>query len=290
MSGDRRAPLRRLAGGPGRATPSPIGADAAVAKRFVKVVHRPGAVQTEIRIGHPGLPRQIEDFHAVSVMAAILGGLFNSRLNMKLREEKGYTYGAGAGFDLRRAARAVRRAGRREHRGHRSRGHGPPGRARADPRRDRVTDAELRRPATSSSACSRCGSRRRARSSGRSPGSFVHELPDDELASYRPAIEAVSIDDVLAARAGPPRTSIRPRSSSSATRTRSASQIEAAGFGRVEVERDEGPVMEGPIEGVHAELGPVNSEETGPAAGAAEPPDDSTDAGGEGRNEPGSGD
>ena len=44
------------------------------------------------------------DFHAVSVMAAILGGLFNSRLNMKLREEKGYTYGAGAGFDMRRGA------------------------------------------------------------------------------------------------------------------------------------------------------------------------------------------
>ena len=39
-----------------------------------------------------------------SVMSAILGGLFNSRLNMRLREEKGYTYGAGAGFDLRRGA------------------------------------------------------------------------------------------------------------------------------------------------------------------------------------------
>jgi hypothetical protein len=37
-------------------------------------------------------------------MSAILGGLFNSRLNMKLREEKGYTYGAGAGYDMRRGA------------------------------------------------------------------------------------------------------------------------------------------------------------------------------------------
>jgi predicted Zn-dependent peptidase len=61
-------------------------------------------VQTEIRIGHRGLPRRIPDFHAVSVMSAILGGLFNSRLNMKLREEKGYSYGASAGFDLRRGA------------------------------------------------------------------------------------------------------------------------------------------------------------------------------------------
>ena len=77
---------------------------AASNERIVRVVHRPGSVQTEIRIGHRGLPRQIPDFHAVQIMSAILGGLFNSRLNMKLREEKGYTYGASAGFDLRRGA------------------------------------------------------------------------------------------------------------------------------------------------------------------------------------------
>ncbi len=82
----------------------PIVDRGAVERRFVKVIHRPGAVQTEIRIGHPGAPRRIADFHALSVMGAILGGLFNSRLNMKLREEKGYTYGAHAGFDLRRGA------------------------------------------------------------------------------------------------------------------------------------------------------------------------------------------
>ena len=76
---------------------SPVG-------RVIRVIHRPGSVQTEIRIGHRGLSRRIPDFHAVSVMSAILGGLFNSRLNMKLREEKGYTYGAGAGFDMRRGA------------------------------------------------------------------------------------------------------------------------------------------------------------------------------------------
>lgn len=72
--------------------------------RLVRVIHRPGAVQTEIRVGHRGLPRRIDDYHAVSVMSTILGGLFNSRLNMKLREEKGYTYGATAGFDMRRGA------------------------------------------------------------------------------------------------------------------------------------------------------------------------------------------
>jgi len=62
------------------------------------------------------VPRRIEDFHALSVMSAILGGLFNSRLNRKLREEKGYSYGASAGFDLRRAAVDHDRvAGRRLH-------------------------------------------------------------------------------------------------------------------------------------------------------------------------------
>src|SRR6476659_8532397 len=84
-----------------RAVPAIIDTGSTVG-RVVRVIHRPGSVQTEIRIGHRGLPRRIDDFHAVSVMSAILGGLFNSRLNLKLREEKGYTYGASAGFDLRR--------------------------------------------------------------------------------------------------------------------------------------------------------------------------------------------
>ena len=83
---------------------APITDTGSTVGRRVRVIHRPGSVQTEIRIGHRGLPRRIDDFHAVSVMSAILGGLFNSRLNMKLREEKGYTYGAGAGFDMRRGA------------------------------------------------------------------------------------------------------------------------------------------------------------------------------------------
>jgi len=91
----------RSAGAAGR---GPIDDTGRTGGRIVRVVHRPGSVQTEIRVGHAGLPRRIPDFHAVSVMSAILGGLFNSRLNMRLREEKGYTYGAGAGFDMRRGA------------------------------------------------------------------------------------------------------------------------------------------------------------------------------------------
>ena len=74
------------------------------APRRVVVVDRPGSAQSEVRVGHVGLPRRIDDFHAVAVMSVILGGLFNSRLQRLLREERGYTYGIGAGYDFRRSA------------------------------------------------------------------------------------------------------------------------------------------------------------------------------------------
>ena len=67
------------------------------------VVDRPGSVQSELRVGHVGIDRYAPDFFPAIVMAALLGGVFNSRLNRRLREELGYTYGARAGFDPRRA-------------------------------------------------------------------------------------------------------------------------------------------------------------------------------------------
>jgi zinc protease len=75
----------------------------AVAAGDVVLVDRPGSEQSEIRIGAVGLARGDEDEVPVLVMNAILGGLFNSRLNLNLREDKGWTYGAGSGFSLRRA-------------------------------------------------------------------------------------------------------------------------------------------------------------------------------------------
>jgi predicted Zn-dependent peptidase len=65
-------------------------------------VHRPGAAQSELRIGHIGLPRSTPDYHALLVMNMILGGQFVSRINMNLREEKGYTYGARTSFEFRK--------------------------------------------------------------------------------------------------------------------------------------------------------------------------------------------
>ena len=65
----------------------------------IYLVDKPGAAQSEIRIGMRSLPFDAAgDYYAATLMNFPLGGAFNSRVNMKLREEKGYTYGARAGF------------------------------------------------------------------------------------------------------------------------------------------------------------------------------------------------
>jgi zinc protease len=66
------------------------------------IVPREGAAQSELRIGHLAARRNTPDYPALLVMNALLGGQFVSRVNLKLREEKGYTYGARTGFDWRR--------------------------------------------------------------------------------------------------------------------------------------------------------------------------------------------
>lgn len=66
------------------------------------VVDRPGSVQSEIRVGHLGLPRNTPDYFPVLVMNAILGGAFSSRLNLNLRERHGFTYGVSSAFVMRR--------------------------------------------------------------------------------------------------------------------------------------------------------------------------------------------
>jgi len=235
--------------------------------RLVRVIHRPGSVQTEIRVGHRGVPRRIPDFHAVSVMSAILGGLFNSRLNMKLREEKGYTYGAGAGFDMRRGA--------------------GPFAARAAVNTDVTVPAiedmlaELTRIRETPVEASELAAARdfligvfplRFETAGAVVGALgslaVHGLGVEELVSYRAGIEAVDIEAVAAAardRLYVDDASIVLVGDVDAF----GPALEAAGLGRIAIERDEiagapGPMAEAP--------GPVDEDsETGPTAGAEEP-------------------
>jgi predicted Zn-dependent peptidase len=66
------------------------------------LVDRPGSVQSMVYAGHDAPSRRTPDYVPMTTMSLALGGMFNSRLNLKLREEKGYTYGAFCGFDCRR--------------------------------------------------------------------------------------------------------------------------------------------------------------------------------------------
>ena len=68
----------------------------------LNVVPRPGAPQSELRIGHVGVARSTPDYHALVAANMVLGGQFVSRINLNLREDKGFTYGARTSFDFRR--------------------------------------------------------------------------------------------------------------------------------------------------------------------------------------------
>jgi zinc protease len=70
----------------------------------IYLVDRPGAAQSVLNIGSVGVPRSTPDYYALQVLNTILGGQFVSRVNLNLREDKGYTYGARTSYDFRRAA------------------------------------------------------------------------------------------------------------------------------------------------------------------------------------------
>jgi predicted Zn-dependent peptidase len=164
-------------------------------------IDRPAAAQSELRIGHVGLARSTPDYHAVLVLNMILGGQFVSRLNMNLREDKGYTYGARTSFEFRRGpgpfifqtsvqsavtADAVREvfAELRMIRGERP-----------------VTPAEL---ALGRAALTRGYARNfeTAEQLGRAAAQLVlYELPDDYFTTFVPRVMAVTEADVTRAAA-----------------------------------------------------------------------------------------
>jgi predicted Zn-dependent peptidase len=214
-----------------------VSSESAINSLVIKLLDRPGSVQTEIRVGHVGVPRRIEQFAALSVMSAILGGLFNSRLNMKLREEKGYTYGASAGFDPRRGAGpfSARVAVNTEVT--------VPAvvellaeldRIRQEP----VTAAELAAARDFLVGVFPLRFETPGPVVGALGGIVVHDLPDNELATYRPRIEAVSAADVQAvaeARIHPDRAAVVMVGDAA----RIARELEAAAIGSVEVIRED---------------------------------------------------
>lgn len=74
---------------------------AASVERRVILVHRAGAVQSEVRIGHVGASRSTPDYYPLSIANMVLGGMFTSRLNLNLREKHGFTYGVRSRFTFR---------------------------------------------------------------------------------------------------------------------------------------------------------------------------------------------
>lgn len=97
--------LERLLGdwAPGEVPPDWQGGVSPTRPRLT-VVDRPDAPQSVVRVFGGAPPRSSSDRAALSLLEIVLGGSFTSRLNFKLREEKGFTYGASAGFNFYRKA------------------------------------------------------------------------------------------------------------------------------------------------------------------------------------------
>lgn len=81
-------PARRLS-----PPPAPVAGD-------LELVHRPGSVQSQIRLTAPGLDRTDERYTAFQLANLVFGGYFSSRWMENVREDKGYTYGAHSGQEF----------------------------------------------------------------------------------------------------------------------------------------------------------------------------------------------
>lgn len=201
--------------------------------RSVHIVHRPGAVQSEIRVGHVGQARDSEDYFPIAVLNTVLGGAFTSRLNLNLRERHGFTYGVRSQFAFRRhagpfsvstavatevTASAVREVmaelegivdgGLTEE--------------EAQAARDYIVGVFPLRLETTAQVASRINEL------------IIHDLPNDYYASYRERIAAVTREDADAAA----KRAIRPDEAAvvvvgDADRVRS--ELEALDLGPVEV-------------------------------------------------------
>jgi len=77
----------------------------------IYLVDKPGAAQSSVAIGLPGPARGTSDYFALEVLNTMLGGMFQSRLNANIREQKGYSYGVGSGFAYGRGPGACEAGG-----------------------------------------------------------------------------------------------------------------------------------------------------------------------------------
>jgi zinc protease len=199
----------RLAGWTGPAAEHPeIATPARAEHPRILLLDRPGAPQAVVRVGHVGLARLDPDFTDILVLNQVLGGQFTSRLNGKLREEKGFTYGIRSHFDCRRGAGpfsigASLQADRLDealidlwHEFKALVEDRPPTLAELDDARRSLIEGQARQFETPAALVSRYA------------GLFVHGLPPDHHAQFAERLDGVDVDS-LAAAAG---RQLRPRS------------------------------------------------------------------------------
>ncbi len=97
---------RLRAWAPGPVPPQPSLAEPAAQVRTPRkalyLIDKPAAAQSVVSVGRIGAARKSPDFFAIVLMNSILGGQFASRINMNLREDKGYSYGATSSFSFLR--------------------------------------------------------------------------------------------------------------------------------------------------------------------------------------------
>jgi zinc protease len=87
---------------PGKSGQVTVTTPPGVSTTTVYLYNRPQSPQSVLLIGELGPRRDTPDYYAIDLMNTILGGAFNSRINLNLREQHQYTYGAGSGFQYRR--------------------------------------------------------------------------------------------------------------------------------------------------------------------------------------------
>jgi zinc protease len=87
---------------PGTVAKHDVPTPAVLPKTKVCIIDKPGAAQSVVMVGNLGITRNAPDYMSCDVMNNALGGQFTSRVNMNLREDKGYTYGAGSFFSALR--------------------------------------------------------------------------------------------------------------------------------------------------------------------------------------------
>ncbi|WP_165248865.1 M16 family metallopeptidase [Paludisphaera soli] len=178
---------------PPKVAPGPPAATPAGA---VFVVDKPGAAQSVLAVGRLGVERKSPEVPALGVLNAIVGGQFSSRLNMNLREDKGYSYGVGSEF------RSLRAPGWFEVRGS----------VQTDVTRESLLEirrelADLHGPSPITEIEVESAKRRTAYGfPGRFESTFdvadqlsaiaAYDLPDDHLATYLRRIEAVKLDQI----------------------------------------------------------------------------------------------